>query len=74
MLLDEGEFLTHPGHGEGLARLLIVVFATLEEVVPYQPTTACYLSKQTFQFGIGANPKLVAALSDHTFSIRPSAA
>ena len=62
MLFEEGEFLAYHGKRKDLARLLAVVFATLQEVVPHQTTTARHLTKETFLFGIGSDSELVVTL------------
>jgi hypothetical protein len=67
MLLEEGEFPGHFSYRERLARGAVVVFPTLEKVIPDEPTTACHLTKEAFLFDIGANSEFVAALSDHIY-------
>jgi hypothetical protein len=50
MVFEEGQLLAHLCIREGFACLLVVVFASLQKVVPDKPTTACPLSEQAFLF------------------------
>ena len=50
LLFEESEFLTHLRERERLARLLVVILATREKVVPDQTTTACHLAEEAFLF------------------------